>query len=518
MYRAAGAGFSSGNRKGCLKGTRKGVLLRIEEWLMDEKDQRICWLNGLAGTGKTTVAQTFAETTFAEGKLGASFFCSRDFEERSNLQAIFPTLAFQLAHRYPRFRQQLVQVLKASPDIDRDSLNSQFESLIVRPLKETEIPTLIIIDALDECKDEETASALLSELSHHVREIPEVKFFITGRPEPQIRDGFRLKYISPITNVLELHNVEYSSVDSDIRLYLQTKFNGIRESRQNCEFPEEWPNPNDTDILCKRAAGFFIYASTLIKFVSSKLHLPTERLDQIISRSQVAEHEAGIDFLYAQILDLAFRDVDSREQEIYSHFRIVVGAVLLAFRPISKETLSDLLGNRVIPSHTNVILDTLHSLLYIPDSKRDPIRIFHKSFSDFLTCRSRCQDDRFFIDPPAHHEHTLFSCINLMEKRLKKNVCDLDDYAVLSEVKDLPARRKSYLGDSLEYACRFWTRHLASIPGNSPHVKRVQETIDKFFAAYLLRWIEVLSITGHLAAAPYAINEIRQWYTSVSHA
>ena len=61
------------------------------------------WLNGLAGTGKSTIAQTFAEISFADGKLGASFFCSRDFENRSNLQVIFPTLAFQLAYRYPLF-------------------------------------------------------------------------------------------------------------------------------------------------------------------------------------------------------------------------------------------------------------------------------------------------------------------------------------------------------------------------------------------------------------------------------
>ena len=46
-----------------------------------------------------------------DGKLGASFFCLRDFEDRRNLWKIFPTLAFQLAHRYPRFREELLLVL-----------------------------------------------------------------------------------------------------------------------------------------------------------------------------------------------------------------------------------------------------------------------------------------------------------------------------------------------------------------------------------------------------------------------
>ena len=53
---------------------RGGVLQGVEHWLTDERAQRVFWLNDLAGTGKSTIAQTFAETTFAGGKLGASFF------------------------------------------------------------------------------------------------------------------------------------------------------------------------------------------------------------------------------------------------------------------------------------------------------------------------------------------------------------------------------------------------------------------------------------------------------------
>ena len=88
MPHTTNASYLSGNRQGCLRGTRKGVLWEIEHWLEDEGKQHIFWLNGLAGTGKSTIAQTFAERAFADGKLGASFFCSRDFTDRNNLQAI----------------------------------------------------------------------------------------------------------------------------------------------------------------------------------------------------------------------------------------------------------------------------------------------------------------------------------------------------------------------------------------------------------------------------------------------
>src|SRR6267378_3973147 len=100
MPHTADASHLSGNRQGCLRGTRKEVLWEIEHWVASEQEQQIFWLNGLAGTGKSTIAQTFAERMSADGKLGASFFCSRDFADRSNLHAIFPTLAFQLAYHY----------------------------------------------------------------------------------------------------------------------------------------------------------------------------------------------------------------------------------------------------------------------------------------------------------------------------------------------------------------------------------------------------------------------------------
>ena len=519
MHYTAGAGYLSGKRQRCLKGTRKDVLLQIERWLMDEQDQRVFWLNGLAGTGKSTIAQTFAEISFADGKLGASFFCSRDFEDRSNLQAIFPTLAFQLAYRYPPFRDQLLPVLRANPEIGRESLCSQLEKAIVGPLKATDIQTLIIIDALDECKDEEPASAILSVLSRYVDEIPGVKFFITGRPEPRIRSGFRLESLRPITDVLRLHDVERSSVDGDIKLFLRTRLTDITKTRSGCDFTEDWPSSYDVDILCKKAAGLFIYASTVVKFVASQHHLPTERLTLIIPLPQSTAHEgkSGIDLLYTQVLEHAFHDADSDEQELYSRFKFVVGTVLLIFYPLSRKTLSDLLRNCETPSRISNTLRSLHSLLLVPDNDVDPVRVFHKSFPDFLTDPGRCKDARFFIDPSVRHVDILFSCLSLMEEKLKKNICDLDDYAILSEVKDLPARKEACIGGALEYACRFWTKHLAKIPGNGVNVERVHGAIDEFFATRLLFWIEVLSITGHLGLSVYAINEIRQWRISVSH-
>jgi hypothetical protein len=111
----------------------------------------------------------------------------------------------------------------------------------------------------------------------------------------------------------------------------------------------------------------------------------------------------------------------------------------------------------------------------------------------------------------------VLSCLDLMNKRLKRNICGLDDYVSLSEVRDLPARRKTHTGEALGYACQFWTRHLVEIPSSGHEVEEVYGAIFKFFTTQLLHWIEVLSLMGNLDVGVHAINDIHKWYTLVSH-
>ena len=516
MHHTANAGHRCGNRQGCLKGTREGVLRDIGDWFTSNQSLRVFWLNGLAGTGKSTIAQTFAETTFEDGKLGASFFCSRDSEDRSNLQMIFPTLTFQLARRYPAVRKELLQVLKEHPDVGHESLCLQMEVLLVGPLRATAIPTLIIIDALDECKDKEPASAILSILSRYVGQIPNVKFFITGRPEPRIRLGFRLESLAPTTEVLKLREVKPQAVDRDIELLFQTQLASLAKDRSDPDLIEDWPSSSDITILCKKAAGFFIYASTVVKFVASEDDSPTERLSLITSlpQSTIEEGKSGVDELYTKVLQQAFSGVHAETSQRCLRFRSVLGTVLLIFNPLSTKSLSELLGHST--QHIHNTIWSLHSLLLVPESTEDPVCTFHKSFPDFLMDPDRCEDKRLFVEPTGHHAEILLGCLRLMGERLKRNICNLDDHAVGSEVEDLSSQQMAYIGYALGYACKFWTKHLLEIPSSSPHVEEVQKAIDQFFMVDFLHWIEVLVLMRNLGVGVHAMNDIEQWYNLVS--
>ena len=528
--RAKGAQFGYGDRQGCLKGTRETVLQEIESWSKDPNASPIYWLNGLAGTGKSTIAQTIAEGVFADGRLGASFFCSRDFKDRRNLRYIFPTLAFQLAHKYSQFRSILVPLLQSNPDIAHDSLYNQMEMLIVDPLSSSDISTVIIIDALDECVDEEPQSAILSVMGRLVEGIPNVKFFITGRPEPRIQSGFRLGLLKPLTDIFVLHGVEPSIINTDIRLFLE---HGLSELAKRRGIDRGvWPTDEQLEMLCERAAGLFVYAVATLKFLDHAFSPPNERLDIISrapgstthegraivrSRATLDSHEGfappadggveTLDSLYLSSFHSAFHRSDADDDE---KVRSVIGTVVLAVNPLPPSAIATLvdLGKQEVMD----LLRLIQSLLKLPEDPDSPVFPFHKSFPDFITDPLRCPNKRFHISPATGHLKLAINCLKLMNGGLARNLLSLPDYALNSEVEDLEVRVEGRVSVALQYACKSWHSHLAEARGD---VTAVVPALRSFMQEGFLAWLEVLSVIGAARDAVVALEILMPWLREV---
>ena len=509
--RARGARYQHGDRRGCLRGTLGTVLEEIELWTRDFKMSPVFWLNGLAGTGKSTIAQTIAERTFAGGLLGASFFCSRDFQDRSDLHFIFPTLAFQLAHKYPEFRSHFVSILRSDPDIVDESLYSQMERLIVEPLQSADISTVVVIDALDECKDEEPSSAILSVLGRFVEKIPMVKFFITGRPEPRIKTGFRLPLLLDSTSVFVLHDVHPPLVNNDIRLYLKHELSGLARRRQL----DKWPSDEHIEVLCHRTGGLFVYAVATTKFLDSKIHLPKQRLDTIINLPTCTVPEGKtrfkpnttLDSLYTSILEMAFSEGDP---VVDSKIRSTIGAVVLLVNPLPLSGIAELIG--LDPEEVKLFLTQVQSLLTLDENSDLPIKPFHKSFPDFITDSSRCLNTRFYISPEGLHLQLAANCLRLMNNSLERDLLSLPNYALNSEVKDIQTRIEDQVSVALRYACRSWHNHLTKTGGDTTDVvSRLRFFLEEKFLA----WLEIVSVLGAARGAVGALEKLTPWLQEV---
>ena len=120
----------------CLDQTRTDILSEIMGWIQTNDEKQVYWLNGGAGTGKTTVALTIAETVAMDkSKLSASFFCSCTGGDRSNSDRIFPTIARVLADRDAQFRSQLLKAIQQNGRIGFMQPSQQFRQLIIDPLQ-----------------------------------------------------------------------------------------------------------------------------------------------------------------------------------------------------------------------------------------------------------------------------------------------------------------------------------------------------------------------------------------------
>ena len=473
----------------------------------------VYWLNGLAGTGKSTIAQTIAEYIFADGRLGASFFCSRDFNDRRSLHHIFPTIAFQLAQKYPKFRSILIPLLQSNPDIGYESLFNQMQMLIAEPLSSSIVSTVIIIDALDECVDNDPQSAILSVMGRLVGEIPTIKFFITGRPEPRIQSGFRLGLLRPLTDVFVLHDVEPTIINTDIRLFLKHSLSEIAKRRSVKQ--DGWPTDNHLDLLSERAAGLFVYAVATLKFLDHGFTPPTKQLDVILRApgSTVYEGKAKVrpsttlDSLYLSCFYGAFDGMSSEDDETV---RSVIGIVVLAMDPLPPSAIAILtnLGSQEVMD----LLQLIHSLLKLPEDPDSPVLPFHKSFPDFITDPLRCPNERFFISPGIGHLKITLSCLELINTSLEQNPLLLPDYALNSEVEDLETRVDSEISFALQYACKFWHSHLNETSGDT---SAIVSALQSFLQKRFLAWLEVLSVLNSAKVAVTALEVLMDWLQKV---
>jgi hypothetical protein len=171
---AKGASFDSHREEynaRCLANTRVELRRQITEWTEDRNGKPIFWLNGMAGTGKSTIARTIAQSFADKAQLGASFFFKKGEDDRGNASRFFTTVATDLMVHIPGLIAGIRKAIDADPGISEKALKDQFEKLILQPLTETKqappkaLGLVVVIDALDECEREEDVRAILQLLS-----------------------------------------------------------------------------------------------------------------------------------------------------------------------------------------------------------------------------------------------------------------------------------------------------------------------------------------------------------------
>ncbi|KXX73876.1 Vegetative incompatibility protein HET-E-1 [Madurella mycetomatis] len=420
----------------CHPETRVKLRQDIMDWAGDPQGECIFWLNGMEGTGKSTISRTVAQSFAAQGDLGGSFFFKRGEQDRGGAALLFTTLAAQLAAKEPVLAGHIRAAIDADPTIiTGKALREQFEKLILKPMEKLKGNTgdakkmVLVIDALDECERDDDIRVIIHLLSHATTlSSVQLKAFLTSRPELPIRLGF--SDIKGKYQDLVLHEIPKPIIEHDIAAFLAFELARIRND-YNARFPTgrqlppDWPGPQTVHALAQMAVPLFIFAATVCRFIQEPGCNPRRQLDKVLqyqSRAYQSETDK-LDATYRPVLDRLLVGSKTPKSSLVDEFRIVVGSIVLLAEPLTIRSLACLLD---VPEDIVVHrLELLHSVINVPTSVEAPVRIFHLSFRDFLVDPDKRDTNPFWVDEKASHERIATSCIELLDRHLKEDICDL---------------------------------------------------------------------------------------------
>ena len=360
---------------------------------------------------------------------------------------------------------------------------------------------VVVIDALDECGRQEDIPILLQLLTE-AKDLSTVRLrvLVTSRPETPIQHGFRT-IPGDVHEDFMLHTISPAVVRHDIAIFLRYELNKIRESRS---LPLDWPDEQKFKILIERSSGLFIYAATVCRFVQDPKWLPTKRLDIALRGSDDGQSPTQrLDEMYVQILKSSvIGECSGKEKSILSQrFRDTVGPIVILFDSLSSVALTGLLPN--LSEVLCIALESLKSIVNVPEDQSSPIRLLHPSFRDFLLDRNRCSDESFWIDEGKTHHNIAQQCLDVMSKTLRRNICHLKTPGTLrSQIESIIVDR--YLPPHVQYACQYWVGHLQK---GSFHLHNSTPVYD-FLQDHFFHWLEALSLIGKIPEAVLMIKTL----------
>ncbi|KAJ7490476.1 hypothetical protein FB451DRAFT_1023568, partial [Mycena latifolia] len=114
--------------------------------------------------------------------------------------------------------------------------------------------------------------------------------------------------------------------------YLLDEFTRIHHAhpRTMAHIPSPWPSQGEIESLVHRSSGYFIYASTVIKFIDDPNFRPTERLAAIIENRNTPGSDSpfgALDQLYTQILNTVPKNIHLLNiLRVIDHFSLCLSA------------------------------------------------------------------------------------------------------------------------------------------------------------------------------------------------
>ena len=484
----------------CMDGTRQSLLNQVIAWVANKPGQEdvlqrnVYWFYGSPGIGKTALAHSICASLHKQNHLAGAFFCRRDDRDLSKPIHILPSFIYKLAIIFPPFRAIVAKRLQDDPNITPESMEGSLFLDFIRSLpRHPEHALVFVINALDECGDDQSRPHLLDVLINATVQVPWLKIIITSRPEVDIQHFF-----DTLTQPSYLYDLATDTgAGADLQTFARSQFDLVA-SVWHLDSP--WPTESDFSRVISRANGIFIFVKTLV-LALKYCEDPEESLKAALHESAAT----GLESLYELYSSILKTQIVHKNAQ----FQRVIGVLLTTSteRALCDETIAELA--EVKPNLVKKWVDALSSLLYRDEAANGGIRVRHLSVFDFFLS-DRCD---FQVKAPDVDVQLGIGCLKLMTAQLRFNICKLEDSRVPNaDIKDLPFRVKENISDALQYSCIHWVDHLCFPPANRDQYMLALEYLKKFFEGlYPLFWIEVLSIMGMVPIGIPSLRRLLLW-------
>lgn len=487
----------------CLANTRVDLLKNVDEWLKGSSTERTAWVHGYAGSGKSSLLNSIAMALEEAHTPFTVFACKRDSTECSDVQRILPTICYDLTQFYGDYRGTISNVVGqpegrsiSSGDVASQSkllfgLSPSYE--VISPGDAHRPPLhVILIDALDECKDARQRCALARFLLDLASNVVWIKVIITSRRESDIDDVF-----ADSDNVYRIDiNADRWKTSVDIGLFIKDR---SEELKLNLSLDQ-------ATRFQQNASGLFIWCSTVFRYIEDSKKDKSDLVDDIL-KGQLPKSEddphAPLYHLYQHVMNSAVSGADDRKM-----MESVLSVIFVAAtrKPLSVNAIADLLypdeRSEGRKNWIRNIVNSLLSIIYIEEGT-NAVRACHLSVLDFIggmmneglpaLTTDRGENAHFAFGVKEAHMRVFDGCFAIMERDLRFNICELEDSFLLNkDVPDLPARISKHIVEALQYAASFWHSHLEQ---SNIDVKKSAEKVFAFLnSGKGLYWIEALSL------------------------